>query len=172
MRLVDEKASRDYDAVSSESTPTPFATTMNNSTQTSRSLSFPPERVYAAFADGKTLATWWGPSGFTNKFATFEFKPGGRWEFTMIGPDGVRYPNQSVFVELKPAEKVVIRHDCAPYFTLTVKLTPNETGTTLQWECVFDDPKVFEAVRHIVVPSNEQNLDRLTRVLENKPADE
>jgi hypothetical protein len=35
----------------------------------------------------------------------------------------------------------------------------------LHWEGVFDDPKVFEAVKHIVIPSNEQNLDRLTEVL-------
>jgi uncharacterized protein YndB with AHSA1/START domain len=141
---------------------------MNSSTQTQRIIPFSPERVYAAFAEGKTLATWWGPSGFTNEFETFEFKTGGRWKFTMIGPDGHRYANQSIFQELRPAEKVVIRHDCAPYFTLTVRLEPHTGGTMLHWEGVFDDPKVFEAVKHIVIPSNEQNLDRLIEVLRAK----
>jgi uncharacterized protein YndB with AHSA1/START domain len=141
---------------------------MSSSTQTHRIIPFSLERIYGAFSDGKTLATWWGPTGFTNEFETFEFKTGGRWKFTMIGPDGHRYANQSLVQELRPAEKVVIRHDCAPYFTLTVRLEPHASGTMLHWEGVFDDPKVFEAVKHIVIPANEQNLDRLTEVLRAK----
>jgi uncharacterized protein YndB with AHSA1/START domain len=138
---------------------------MNNSTRTHRVIPFPPERVYAAFADPKTLATWWGPNGFTNEFEIFEFRENGRWVFTMVGPNGARYANASLFLELKPAEKVVIRHDCPPFFTLTVTLEPQASGTLLRWEGIFDDPKVLEAIKHIVVPANEQNLDRLTQAL-------
>ena len=76
--------------------------------QTQRVIPFPPERVYAAFTDAKTLASWWGPNGFTNEFEIFESKIGGRWKFTMVGPNGARYANQSIFVDLKLAEKVVI----------------------------------------------------------------
>jgi uncharacterized protein YndB with AHSA1/START domain len=136
---------------------------MSNSTQTQRAIPFSPERVYAAFADARTLAAWWGPNGFTNEFEVFEFREGGKWKFTMVGPNGARYANESIFRELKPAEKVVIRHDCAPFFTLTVTLEPHTSGTLLRWEGVFDDPKVLEAIRHIVVPANEQNLDRLVQ---------
>jgi len=135
--------------------------------QTHRIIPFPPERVYAAFANGKTLATWWGPNGFTNEFEVFEFKIGGQWKFTMIGPNGARHANQSIFIDLKPAEKVVIRHDCAPFFTLTIKLEPHESGTLLHWEGQFDDPKVLEAIKHIVVPANEQNIDRLIQALKS-----
>jgi uncharacterized protein YndB with AHSA1/START domain len=138
---------------------------MNTLIQTHRVIPFPPERVYAAFANSKTLATWWGPDGFTNEFEVFEFKPGGRWKFTMIAPNGARYANLSVFLELKPAEKVVIRHECAPFFTLTVTLEPQAAGTLLRWQEQFDDPKVLEAIRHIVVPANEQNIDRLIQAL-------
>jgi len=44
--------------------------------RTARRLPYPPEAVYAAFASGPVLATWWGPEGFTNTFAQFDFSVG------------------------------------------------------------------------------------------------
>ncbi len=133
---------------------------------TERTLLFSPKAVYNAFASADVLATWWGPDGFSNEFETFEFQVGGRWTFVMVGPDGARYANQSVFTELEPASRVVIRHDCQPFFTLTVQLTQVADGTHLQWQQVFDDAHIAQAVKAIVEPANEQNLDRLMQALE------
>lgn len=133
--------------------------------RTSRTLPFAPDAVFAAFASPDLLAQWWGPDGFSNTFERFEFKPGGRWTFVMHGPDGKHYPNENIFTVLEPGSLVVIRHDCAPFFTLTVRLTAVSGGTLVNWEQAFDDLGTALAVKHIVVPANEQNLDRLTRVL-------
>ena len=70
--------------------------------RTSRQLDAKPEAVFAAIRDPVRLARWWGPDGFTNSFAVFEFKPGGRWQFVMHGPDGANYPNQAEFAEIVP----------------------------------------------------------------------
>jgi uncharacterized protein YndB with AHSA1/START domain len=134
--------------------------------RTERTLPFSPQTVYNAFASADVLATWWGPEGFINEFETFEFIVGGRWTFVMVGPDGARYPNQSIFTALEPASRVVIRHDCEPFFTLTVQLSDAAQGTHVLWEQVFDDVQIARAVRARVGPANEQNLDRLTRTLE------
>jgi hypothetical protein len=83
----------------------------------------------------------------------------------MHGPDGKNYANTSYFAALEPAARIVIRHDCAPYFTLTVGLSPVEGGTLLTWEQAFDDAETAHAVKAIVGSANEQNLDRLTRAL-------
>jgi hypothetical protein len=80
----------------------------------------------------------------------------------MIGPDGKVYPNESVFVSIEVDRQVVIWHVCQPHFTLTITLTPSTEGTLIHWEQVFSDADVAEAVRHIVAPANEQNLDRLS----------
>jgi uncharacterized protein YndB with AHSA1/START domain len=133
--------------------------------RTERTLPFSPQVVYNAFASADVLAAWWGPEAFINEFETFEFIVGGRWTFVMVGPDGARYPNQSVFTELEPASRVVIRHDCEPFFTLTVQLSEAAEGSHVLWQQVFDDPQIAQAVKAIVEPANEQNLDRLTRVL-------
>lgn len=138
--------------------------------RTSRTLPFSPMGVYGAFASPYLLALWWGPDGFTNTFEVCEFKVGGKWKFVMHGPDGKNYPNESVFAQLEPGSKVVIEHVCAPYFTLTVKLAPVAGGTQVSWEQVFADAKTAQAVKRIVGPANEQNLDRMTQVLTNANA--
>lgn len=142
-------------------------TALNNAHvfQTERDFSFSPEIIYAAFANPDVLARWWGPQGFTNTFHVFEFKQDGQWQFTMHGPDGNDYPNEAYFSELIPAQQIVIRHHCAPFFTLSIKLQALPTGTRLVWQQVFDDAAVAAAIRHIVEPANEQNLDRLQQVL-------
>lgn len=141
---------------------------MSNPATTLRSqrlLPFPPEKVFAAFANPETLATWWGPAGFSNEFDAFDFRPGGRWIFTMIGPDGRRYPNNNLFVAIEPAREITLRHDGPPYFTAVFRLTPHAGGTLLDRAQTFDDPAVCEAVRHICEPANERTIDRLAAAL-------
>lgn len=130
--------------------------------RTSREIPASPDEVFAAFRDPERLARWWGPAGFTNTFSVFEFEPGGRWELVMHGPDGRSYPNESVFAEVEEAAKVVVEHVSAPKFRLTVTLAPSAGGTSLAWAQAFESDDVARSVEHIVVPANEQNLDRLS----------
>ena len=130
---------------------------------THRDLPAAPDAVHAAIADPARLARWWGPAGFANVFERCEFRPGGAWVYVMLGPDGKRYPNESVFETIEPGRRVVIRHVSQPRYRLTITLTPVADGTTrVGWEQVFDDARVAAGIAHIVEPANEQNLDRLT----------
>lgn len=133
--------------------------------KTSRQFDESPAAIFEAFADAATLASWWGPNGFRNEFEAFDFRPGGTWKFVMVGPDGRRHPNESVFSRVEPASLMVIRHVSPPNFTLTIELTAAQGGTRLDWTQAFDDPEVAAAIRHIVEPANEQTLDRLTAAL-------
>lgn len=143
-----------------------YAAPMNTTTlHTTRTIPAPPDRVYAAFANGEELAQWWGPNGFRNEFDAFDFQPGGEWVFTMVGPDGTRYPNRNRFAELVPGQRVVVLHESAPHFRLTVQLTAVDGGTHVDWSQAFEELAVANAVRHIAEPGNEQNLDRLTALL-------
>ena len=128
----------------------------------SRVLAATPEDVFSAMADPQRLARWWGPAGFSNEFEVCEFREGGRWVFTMVGPDGTRYPNESVFVRIKPGHLLVVDHTVQPLFRLTITLSPLPGGTRLQWDQVFEDAELAKAMAAIIEPANEQNLDRLS----------
>jgi len=130
-----------------------------------RKIPAAPAIIFAAFKNPEILAKWWGPAGFTNTFSEFDFKKAGKWIFTMHGPDGKNYPNESVFMEIIPDEKIVIRHIVQPLFTLTIRISETKNGSMIFWEQEFDNEEVAENVAHIVIPSNEQNLDRLTAIV-------
>lgn len=130
--------------------------------KTSRELAADPATVFAAIKDPVRLARWWGPDGFSNRFEVFEFAPGGNWVFSMIGPDGTTYANTSTFTTIDAERRVAIEHISPPQFVLTITLEPAAGGTRVIWEQAFADDAVANAIRHIVEPANEQNLDRLS----------
>jgi uncharacterized protein YndB with AHSA1/START domain len=129
---------------------------------TSREIAASPEQVFDAFTSPQRLARWWGPAGFTNTFEICEFKPGGNWSYVMYGPDGKHFRNQSVFEEIVPSSKVVVRHVSKPEHRLTITLVPSNGGTNVRWVQEFEDAETARRVERIVVPANEQNLDRLS----------
>jgi uncharacterized protein YndB with AHSA1/START domain len=133
----------------------------------SREIPAKPEAIFEAFRDPACLARWWGPDGFTNSFDTFEFRPGGQWLFTMHGPDGANYPNQSEFLEIVPHALIRIKHLNLPHFELTVSLEPSAKGTLVSWVGVFENQEFAEKMRQFLETANEQNLNRLAHEVIN-----
>ena len=129
--------------------------------RTSRDLPVTPDSVFAVIEDPVRLARWWGPDGFTNTFHTFEFREGGSWQFTMHGPDGTDYPNQSEFLEIVPNSMVRIKHINLPHFELSISLEPCAIGTRISWFGVFENREFAENARQFLEAANEQNLNRL-----------
>ena len=132
-------------------------TTFNHS----RDIAATPAQVFAAISTPERLARWWGPNGFTNTFSDFDFKSGGKWSLVMHGPDGANYPNDNVFGDIIPNQKVVVEHPMQPVFRLTIELAPSSTGTLVTWAQTFESDEVARQIEHIVVPANDENLQRL-----------
>jgi len=137
---------------------------------TSREIAATVEQVFAAISHPERLMRWWGPAGFTNTFSLCEFKNNGRWSLVMHGPDGKNYPSENVFAEIEPPVKVVVQHASEPKYRLTITLTPSAVGTVVSWSQAFDSAEVARRIEHIVVPANEQNLERLSVEVLRKPS--
>jgi uncharacterized protein YndB with AHSA1/START domain len=75
-----------------------------------REFSAPRELVWEAMTNPKHVVNWWGPRGFTTMIEEMDFRVGGVWQHTMRGPDGVNYPNRSVFKEIVKPERIVYQH--------------------------------------------------------------
>jgi len=136
---------------------------------TSREISATVEDVFAAISNPERLSRWWGPAGFTNTFSLCEFKNGRRWSLVMHGRNGANYPNENAFAEIEAPRRVVVQHVSEPKYRLTIMLASSAAGTAVNWSQVFESSEVARRIEHIVVPANEQNLDRLSSEVLRKP---
>ena len=140
-----------------------------NEIQLTRVYDAPVKLVWEVWTDLRHVAKWWGPRGFTLTTKSKDFRPGGKWIYTMHGPDGTDYPNRSRFETIRAPATVVIRHVNAPLFRLHITLAEEAGGTRVHWRQVFDDARVREQLQAVCVPANEQNLDRLDAELSTHP---
>ncbi|WP_010494467.1 SRPBCC family protein [Paenibacillus elgii] len=137
-----------------------------NELVSTREFDVPQELVFRTWTTPDLLARWWGPHGFTNTFHECDIRPGGTWRLTMHGPDGTDYPNHNVFVEIVPFERIVIDHLSGHEFRLTGTFENLEGRTKVTFRQLFKLTEEFEQVKTFCMEANEQNLDRLGRVLE------
>ena len=74
----------------------------------SRTFDAPRELVFNAWIDGKQMAKWFGPKGFTTEITKHEAKPGGLSLIVMRGPDGTEYPGKAIFREIQKPQRLVL----------------------------------------------------------------
>jgi uncharacterized protein YndB with AHSA1/START domain len=134
---------------------------------TKRLFNFSQKQLFVAFAKPKILKKWWGPDGFTNDFHQFEFKVGGNWKNTMRGPDGREYENLHVFTEISRPNRVIFDHVTAPKFRVEMTFERFGEKTMLHFEMIFEEKKELDAVKKMVIESNEQLFNRLEAELPN-----
>jgi len=125
------------------------------------------ELVFEAWTNPERLKNWWGPNGFTNTFYEFDLRPGGKWRFTMHGPDGVNYPNESVFVKIEAPELLVFDHLSQEQFRVVATFDElRETKTRVTFRMIFQSAEQCGALRSFIQEKNEENFDRLEAELQ------
>ncbi len=70
-----------------------------------RHIEAPPEIVYRVWTE--RLGEWWAPRPYTTPVVKLDLRPGGRGLMVMKAPDGTEMPNEGVFLEVMPNEKIV-----------------------------------------------------------------
>jgi uncharacterized protein YndB with AHSA1/START domain len=134
---------------------------------TTRVLNFPVSTVYKAWTQPDLLKQWWGPNGFTNTIHEFDLKPEGFWRFTMHGPNGINYENESQFIAIKENELIAFIHLSQHQFQVIATFEEvNENRTKCTFRMIFETKEECDKFRSFVIEPNEQNFDRLQSVLE------
>ncbi len=119
-----------------------------------RVLSVTPEQIFAAYRD---------------PFHEFDFRPGGQWKFTLHGPDGADYYNESEFVEMVEPTRVVLIHLRPMHrFVMTMTFTPEAAGTHVVWRMEFETAEEVARIKPFILDANQQNFDRLAAELANQ----
>jgi uncharacterized protein YndB with AHSA1/START domain len=138
----------------------------------SRTIEGPRALVFEAFTTAQHLAHWWGPNGFSITTRSFEFRPGGTWDFIMHGPDGTHYPNWIEWREIVPPERLVFRHGTRAgdpdSFAGTITLVDNGPRTEVTLRSVFNTRQQRDEVveRYGAIEGARQTLGRLAVYLQ------
>ncbi len=121
-----------------------------------------PEILFRAWSDPEILKKWWGPAGFTNTFKEFDFRPGGRWRFTMHGPEKGNYENECEFEIIEHPRLIVWNRISRPLFRVVASFEPVENNhTMLTFRMQFATAEECEKIRRFALDKNEENFDKL-----------
>ena len=130
-----------------------------------REIPFARELVWKAMTDPEHVNRWWGPDGFRNEGVIMDFRVGGTWTFEMVGPDGTRYPNHSVFKEITPPSKLVFDHGDGErmWFETTVTLQEIDSGTLITLRQLFPSRESRDEVvtKYGAIEGGKQHLAKL-----------
>jgi uncharacterized protein YndB with AHSA1/START domain len=128
----------------------------------------PRELVFKVWTDPEHIARWWGPYGFKTTIQEMEVRPGGRWRYSMRGPDGNDYPFDGAYLEIVEPERLVfdgaIHGDPAQgvWTEVTFAEQSGKTKVTVRQVYSFES----DATRGAPIGWNQQ-LDRLVSYLAN-----
>lgn len=131
----------------------------------------PVKLVWEAWTEDKHVSKWYGPRGFTYTTKSKEICPGGRWVFTMHGPDGVDYPNITTYHEVEKYKRLVYDHGAneerGALFRVTVTFEEFKGKTVMDMTMSLATPEAAqEAKKFIKQASGDSTWDRLGEHLE------
>jgi uncharacterized protein YndB with AHSA1/START domain len=103
-----------------------------------RVIDAPPEKVYRAYTDAAILTQWIAPKPWSISDAVVEPRAGGRFNFVMHGPNGERFPNSGIFLEVVPNRRLISTDALtpgwkpagAPFMVARIDLEPTADGKT------------------------------------------
>jgi uncharacterized protein YndB with AHSA1/START domain len=120
------------------------------------------ELAFTAWTNPEHLKNWWGPAGFTNTFHEFDLRPGGRWVFTMHGPDKGNYENEVEFIKIEKPSLIYWKRHSKPLFHVLATFEEVEAGKTkVVFKMLFTSAEECNKLKGFVVDKNEENFDRL-----------
>jgi len=72
-----------------------------------RLIDAPRQAVWRCWTEPELLRQWFAPKPWTTPKVEIDLKVGGASNFTMADPDGNEYPNQGIYLEVVPGERLV-----------------------------------------------------------------
>ena len=116
-----------------------------------RVFNAPLELVWKAWTEAERLKHWWGPKGFTMRTCTMDFRPGGKFHYCLVDPNGDEMWGRFAYKKIVPRERIVYinsfsdaaggvarhhQHEAWPlelWSTLTFAERDGKTTVTIRW---------------------------------------
>ena len=101
-----------------------------------RVLDAPRELVFSAWINPEHLSAWFCPEGYTSETHEIDIRVGGRWRFSYLSPEGIRYENRVVFLNIDEPNSIEFDHgpdedDSATRFRVLITFDEQSNGKTV-----------------------------------------
>lgn len=113
-----------------------------------RHFNAPVDEVWKAWTDSSLLDQWWAPKPWKAKTKSMDFREGGTWLYSMVGPDGTNVYCRADYRTVEPNKRYVgddgfcdesgkLTTDM-PAMHWQVEFSPSDSGTKVEVEISFD----------------------------------
>lgn len=130
-----------------------------------REFAAPIEKVWQAWTDSEILDQWWAPKPWKAKTKIMDFREGGYWLYSMIGPDGTESWCKAFIkkIELLKSfdgedcfcDENGVKNDALPAMLWDNQFSSSEIGTKVSIEITFESK---EALLKIIEMGFEQGF--------------
>ena len=72
-----------------------------------RTLAVPLSKVWKAWSEPESFKKWWGPEGYSSPDCTIDFREGGKYLYSMKGPDSKKIWGAGEYLEIDPQKKLI-----------------------------------------------------------------
>lgn len=141
-----------------------------------RSFNAPLDPVWAAWTEADMLCQWWAPKPYECVITGLDFREGGRWSYSMQGPEGDRHHCFFDYTAVKPKtlfsgndgfcdERGVINTDM-PRMKWTSSFSESDGRTVVEIRIDFDSAEDLEKIINMGFKEGfTMGLDRLEQLL-------
>lgn len=119
-----------------------------------RAFDAPLAEVWKAWTDSDMLDQWWAPKPYKAVTKSMDFKPGGKWLYSMVGPEGDRNfcrvdfrtidPNKNFATAVMFCDEAGNENTEFPKMYWTATFTQTSSGTAVNIDITFDKPEDME----------------------------
>lgn len=146
-----------------------------NEIKITRIYDAPVKLVWEAWTDPQQVAQWWGPRGFTITTHSKDLRVGGSWVYTMHGPDGTNYENNTIYHEVEKYSRLVYDHGAnatqPPLFRVTVNFTESKGKTKMDMTMALATAEAAQQTKKFIKQAGgNATWDRLAEYLDKETA--
>ena len=151
----------------------------NKKVKVQREFSAPVTSVWAAWTQPELLDQWWAPKPWKTETKSMDFREGGTWFYSMVGPEGERNFSRADYRSIFPEENFASRDTFCDQDGNIIsdfpgsdwKVTFSGAGdiTTVNVEILHDSPEDLEKILEMGFREGfSMALENLDRLLEQK----
>jgi len=129
---------------------------VNNKINVERAFDAPLDEVWSAWTESEHLDQWWAPHPYRAETKSMEFREGGKWLYSMAGPEGDKHWAREDFISIKPQKQVVFLdafcdengriNNNLPRSTWSTVFKQTEDFTLVSIEISYDKPEDLETL--------------------------